>query len=285
MPELTIVAIPCEDDYVWRLSSEKVPHLTLMYLGEVDDKGTDEVEEFLDHVVDTTMCPFGLEVDHRGELGPKNADVLFFKKYCVEALEEVRGYLLTNWQIDQAYNSTEQYEGWTPHLTMGYPESPAHEDTREYPGVRWVNFDTVALWTGDYEGYEYRLDYPFENQMYMSDDDKGLAHFGVRGMKWGVRRSRKQLESSSDHKTADEARSKARKGGVRVLSNAELKTLVDRMNLEQQYSRVVPPSTGSKITRAGAKFAGEILVNVGKQQATRIVNDHATKVVSAAFKK
>jgi 2'-5' RNA ligase len=285
MPELTIVAIPCRDDYVWRLSSEKVPHLTLMYLGEVDEEDTDQIEDFLEHVVDTTMCPFGLEVDHRGELGPKNADVLFFKEYCVETLEEVRSYFMTDEHVFRAYNATEQFDGWIPHLTMGYPESPAREDTREYPGTRWVNFDTVALWTEDYSGYEYRLDYPYEGQVYMSDDTDGLTHYGIRGMKWGIRRSKKQLDASTDHQVAETARAKARKGGVKTLSNAELKTLVDRMNLEQQYARVVPPSTGAKFTRAGGKFAGEVLVNVGKQQATKIVNDQATRLVASAFKK
>lgn len=285
MPELTIVAIPSKDDYVWKLSSEKVPHLTLMYLGQVDEEGTGEIEDFLDHVVETTMCPFGLAVDYRGELGPKKADVLFFKEYCTEALKEVRSYLMTNEYVDRAYNATDQYDAWVPHLTLGYPATPAHEDTREYSGIHWVNFDTIALWTGNYEGYEYRLDYPYEDQMYMSGAEEGLAHYGIRGMKWGIRRSRQQINASADHTTAESARLKAKKGGVKTLSNAELKALVERINLEQQYARIVPPSPGGKITRAGGKFVGEVLVNVGKQQATKILNDQATKVISAAFKK
>jgi len=294
MPELTIVAIPCRDDYVWKLSSEKVPHLTLMTLGEVSDEATDEIDEFLEHIADVVMCPFGLDVDYRGELGPKNADVLFFKKYCVEILEEVRSYLRTNDYVDRAYNSIEQFPEWTPHLTMGYPESPAHEDTRDYPGTRWVNFDTVALWTGDYSGYEYRLDYSDENQMYMSSSDKNsLAHYGIRGMRWGVRRSQRKLDkankvrstASEDFAKAGDAYSKIKKTGVHSVSNAELKSVIDRMNLEKQYASLAPPSKGSQFTKAGAKFAGDVLLNVGKQQATKIVNDQATKIVSVAFKK
>jgi hypothetical protein len=286
---IAIVAIPSEDDYVWKVSSQKIPHLTLMVLGESVDN-ISGVAEFLEHVVDTSMRRFGLQVDRRGELGEDPADVLFFGKYGVRRLEEIRTYLLTNEDINRAYHSIPQFPEWTPHLTLGYPDDPAKPDTRDYPGFSWMNFDTVALWTGDFEGPEF----PLKDQDAISEElsmgdrtvEGILAHFGVKGMRWGVRRSRSQLDGGSDdHKNAVAARTKAKKGGTKSLSNKELQDLINRMNLEQQYKRVVPPSAGKRILSGGARFAGEVLAGVGKQQVTKLASDQATRLVGQVLKK
>lgn len=188
---IVVVAIPSQDDYVWKLSSEKVPHLTLMYLDEkLED--LDRVTEFIEHVVKTSLTKFMLDVRDRGELGDKNADVLFFdKRFNMDRLEEFRGHLMANDSIFKAYNSVDQYPIWTPHLTMGYPETPAKPDDREYPGIRWVDFDRIALWTSDYKGPEFKLNNIGDPVAAWSDTArKGeliLQHFGVKGMKWGVR--------------------------------------------------------------------------------------------------
>jgi 2'-5' RNA ligase len=190
-----IVAIPREDDVVWRLSSEKIPHMTILFLGDQEENPKlMQIVEFLGHATKTTLKRFGLSVDRRGELGADRADVLFFdKNYEFKNLNEFRSFLLANDAISEAYNSVEQFPEWTPHLTMGYPETPAKEDTREYPGISYVGFDRIAIWTGDFDGPEFRLVDRFEsNVLEMSSDSRNavsdiLEHFGIKGMKWGVR--------------------------------------------------------------------------------------------------
>lgn len=156
MNEIVIVAIPAEDDPVWKVSSEKVPHLTLCFL-----KGPFENEEntilFVEHVVSTSLSRFGLSVDRRGTLGADDADVLFFdKSYGGKELLAFRAFLLANKDIYQAYKKAEQYPIWTPHLTLGYPETPANEMPEH--GIHWINFDRVAVWTSDFDGPEFVLD-------------------------------------------------------------------------------------------------------------------------------
>jgi len=66
--------------------------------------------------------------------------------------------------------------------------------------------------------------------------DDVLEHFGVKGMHWGVRRSR--LPSSSDAARVNSSKKIAKKSGTDALSTKDLQELVTRMNLEQQYSRM-----------------------------------------------
>lgn len=196
MSNLVIVAIPKKDDYVWKISSEKVPHMTLLFLGDpTQNSDVTKISEFLEHAASTVLYPFYMEVSDRGTLGPDEADVLFFEgSYDLPEIRNFRSQLLKNDNIKKAYDSAEQYAGWTPHLTLGYPATPAKPDDRDYPGIYSVCFDKIALWYGDYEGPEFKLQSQYlkhPEEVYMSDVmevvDNLLKHHGVKGMRWGVR--------------------------------------------------------------------------------------------------
>lgn len=275
---LVIVAIPREDDYVWKISSEKVPHLTICFLGDEKVANVSKIEDFVGHVAKTSLHRFGMSVDRRGLLGEKDADVLFF--HPNKMLETARSYLLAESNIKAAYNSVSQYPTWTPHLTLGYPETPAKPDNRDYPGITWVEFDRIALWTGDYEGPEFRLDDNMSSDLSMADEvENFLKHFGIKGMKWGVRRKRSSEHDSEDAKAALEAARKVKKHGSSSLSNKELQALVTRMNLEQQLSKLQTqkPSTFQK----GKKAVQEIL-SVGQlaNQTIQLINSPAVKTLT-----
>lgn len=204
---LVVVAIPGENDSVWKVSSEKVPHLTLLVLGEDADTvpNLEEIILFVEHAANTTLRRFYLPVDRRGELGDAKADVVFFKKdrYDFKAIRDFRATLLKDSNIKSAYDATSQFElpdyvgapgqPWVPHLTLGYPDSPAKPiDSNGFVGgIYSVEFTKIAVWTGDFEGPEFQL------KDYWDDFDIGdipmdvamsdLAHYGVKGMRWGVR--------------------------------------------------------------------------------------------------
>lgn len=86
--------------------------------------------------------------------------------------------------------------------------------------------------------------------------DNELYHYGVPGMKWGVRRSKSSKSSGSKNATkgwnkdAKEAHRISKKN-VKQMSNAELRRLNERQNLERQYSQLNP----SKVKRGMAVAA------------------------------
>lgn len=83
-----------------------------------------------------------------------------------------------------------------------------------------------------------------------------LCHYGVLGMKWGVRRDRSSGGSKKRRtsKMSDDARDAAqlKKKRVSEMSNAELRRLNDRQQLEQNHARLNP----SKVKKGLAVATG-----------------------------
>jgi hypothetical protein len=131
-----------------------------------------------------------------------------------------------------------------------------------------------------------------------------LAHHGVKGQKWGVRRKatvgaqevivsdkRKKLKTSGGaghpaHSDAVRARRSgqiARKSGYKALSNQELQAYTQRLNLEQQAKRL-----SFEDSSPPKKFVLKLLGQTGKQQASEVANQAASsaikKTIAAARK-
>lgn len=293
MGSLVIVALPAKDDYVHKISSEKIPHVTILFLGEDSSKveNVADILNFTKHAADTTLTRFGMEVDRREVLGENEADVLFFAKTKwsgYAAMRDFRANLLKDDNIRKAYDSSEQFPEWLPHLTLGYPDTPAKPDERDYPGISYVNFDRIAVWFGDYDGIEFPLKAYEWDAMDVVEDI--LAHVGVKGMKWGVRNARnnssavtvidkkKKIKTfggkgRSAHPEAIRVRSigqVAKKSGTKALSNKDLDEYNKRLNLEQNYKRL-----SYQDKNPGQKFVASLLGQTGKTQAQNVANDVA----------
>lgn len=278
---LVIVAIPEEQDPVWIVSSEPVPHLTLLQLGKVDDvSNIDKILEFVEHAANTSLRRFSLDVDRRGLLGDKNADVVFFKGWDLPDLKQFRAHLLQEPNISKAYLASDQFPEWQPHLTLGYPDKPAAKMKDRWDRISWVQFDRIALWMGDFEGPEFQLQDQYDMAVSMSDLDEVLTHYGVKGMKWGKRNTApspvvvtptasgkvkvtggKNQPPHSDAVDAKIAIRKAKKSGLDSLSNQELQRLSTRLNLEKQVSTLGK----DKLTNAGAQVMKALLEDASKK--------------------
>lgn len=287
MSNVVIVAIPSKWDNVWKVSSEKVPHLTICFLGDQLAEGeVSKIEDFLGHAT-KYVTPFDLSVEERGKLGDDEADVLFFNGYQLPEVREYRRSLLNFEPIRKAYDANDKYDGvWTPHLTLGYPDAPARDKEIDRFGMEWVHFDRIALWTGDYDGPEFVLKFnniPTEAIAMGANGseiaENVLAHYGVKGMKWGVRKSEphtKDVTIKAEHDKKGKVVLKTTGGaghdphmdavraanlkqihrlsGMSALSNAQLQELATRQDLEAKVSRLNPADKSR-----GKKVADEIL--------------------------
>lgn len=116
-----------------------------------------------------------------------------------------------------------------------------------------------------------------------------IEHYGVIGMKWGVRKDRgvrkgkKQSRSSTEAKRAKELMQKAKRHGVTSLTNKELGDLNKRLELERKFNSISPQAS---VYKKGMSFAQEVLKvgNMGTQ-AYSIATSPAAKVVAKSLKK
>lgn len=110
-----------------------------------------------------------------------------------------------------------------------------------------------------------------------------LAHYGILGMKWGVRRTDAQLarargkkptrltrkekkelkklpkvrmrpNSSEDAAKVSVSRTQADKLGVQSLSNKQLQQINERLNLEQNYARLTNSPEGKSKMKQGKEI-------------------------------
>lgn len=119
-----------------------------------------------------------------------------------------------------------------------------------------------------------------------------IEHYGVKGMRWGVRRSRrerkiargdlaalKEMESNSDRGGKTRSKREARKDAKRnpsEMSDAELRQRLNRMNMEKQYRELTAPKGGS-LSSAGKKVAANVIKGVAQQTLTNVGQSYSTK--------
>lgn len=100
--------------------------------------------------------------------------------------------------------------------------------------------------------------HPLPNEI--QNESTYLRHYGVLGMKWGVRRNRvssskgSSKKSSSLKKKISNANNKRKQNSVKNLSDAELKKRIQRLELERRYK-----SLKSDTKNRGRRIAREIL--------------------------
>ena len=99
-----------------------------------------------------------------------------------------------------------------------------------------------------------------------------LCHYGVKGMKWGVRRNRKlntlskiknKRSREDPSKYHDDYKKAHSKKNIKEMSDKELRDRLNRIQMEQQYTKLNP----DKIDK-GKIYAGKALKAIGTVATT-----------------
>ena len=119
-----------------------------------------------------------------------------------------------------------------------------------------------------------------------------LYHYGIKGMKWGVRRTAEQLGHTvksvksvyDSHKAKKRAKKEAAKAKKRSkitnpkkLTTEELNARIKRLQLEKDYNDLVKDTDS---TRKGKNFVMDILETSGKNLLTQVTNHYGAKTLN-----
>jgi hypothetical protein len=121
----------------------------------------------------------------------------------------------------------------------------------------------------------------------METVDEVLEHVGVRGMRWGVRKDRKARvkvgddlktirvpnNTSTDAMKAHNTSVMIKKHGLKAVTNQELKDLNYRINLEQNFRKMVPKEQGR--IRKGRDIMEKMVWKAGEEQLQPYISRYA----------
>lgn len=101
-----------------------------------------------------------------------------------------------------------------------------------------------------------------------------FAHYGVKGMKWGLRKSRVVSDDAARSKSV---RTTVKKAGIASVSNKDLQEAINRMQLEQNFKRLKVNDQS-----AATRWISSTLLEIGKRE---VQSQIAKKVAAGVAKK
>lgn len=121
-----------------------------------------------------------------------------------------------------------------------------------------------------------------------------FEHFGILGMKWGRRRSTKELQAargkkdwegdSSENLSADERRYRElSKKSISEMSTEDIRSWVNRQNAINDYNRLkLAQPTGKEFVDSILTGSGKVILSAGKEVAREQLKKYIKKGIRAA---
>lgn len=131
-----------------------------------------------------------------------------------------------------------------------------------------------------------------------------LRHWGVKGMKWGVRKDRGSVKKGKMDKPEDETTTTKSSGGsspsssrssgparktVKQMSDQELRDALNRLQMEKQYAQLTAPQKANNIVlevikSSGTQVARNVATQLGTAYVSRALNVNLNKALPDAYR-
>lgn len=123
-----------------------------------------------------------------------------------------------------------------------------------------------------------------------------LSHYGILGMKWGVRRTPEQLarargksssdsDGSSNKSSTKSSSSSSTKKKTSEMTDDELRAKISRLELEKRYKDLAKATAPPPKSTKGKDFVMRILEKSGENIATQLTTAAMGKAVNATIGK
>lgn len=212
-----------------------------------------------------------------------------WKKINDKYSAQLTNSLSENRKVKKAYDAEVQ-QSFMKHLKAAADkQSPNASGTRKYTITvppkrpdRWIVTTTEVKHASESVEFEIIRDKnglitdikPVTDLQQSALSVEELVHYGVKGMKWGHRKSKVTSEDAARSKSV---RTAVKKGGIQSVSNKELQDAINRMQLEQNFKRLKVNDQN-----AATRWISSTLLEIGKREVQQQI---AKKVAGAALKK
>lgn len=129
-------------------------------------------------------------------------------------------------------------------------------------------------------------------------DGDYLEHYGVRGMRWGIRRattrggtppSKRKAKVDEGVKKDEPNKDEPKKKSVKDLSDSELNERIRRLQAEKQYAQLTTPEKAKSVVKevlanSAKSIAGQVLTQVGTAYISKAVGVNLNKALPEAYR-